>query len=101
MIKVRCLLTGRAFFAPDNCRARNRAKKTLRFRLLPAQPSCAFAWSGWLIHEAKFNSIDASSAFRRVASKYAARGIAPATCARRARLTMTLTRARQARLPSP
>jgi hypothetical protein len=35
------------------------------------------------------------------ASKYAARGIAHATCARRARLTMTLTRARQARSPSP
>jgi hypothetical protein len=33
--------------------------------------------------------------------KYAARGIAHATCARRARLIMTLTRARQARLPSP
>ncbi len=39
--------------------------------------------------------------YSHVAPKYAARGTAHATCARRARLTMTLTRARQARLPSP
>jgi hypothetical protein len=34
-------------------RAQSRPKKTLRFRFLAPQPSCAFAWCGWLIHESQ------------------------------------------------
>jgi hypothetical protein len=36
-------------------RAQSRPKKTLRFRFLVPQPSRAFAWCGWPIHEANFN----------------------------------------------
>ncbi len=64
-------------------------EKTLRFRLLPPQPSRALARCGWLIRKGQLYQYP--RIFVLLVTRYAARGIAHAACAPRAQLTWTLT----------